>query len=174
MNKKTETSRRRKFKRFKIKGSAIVLLQKPRLMNIGKPKTVELGPVVDISMGGLAVQYMENKKRSLDGDLLSIQVPDNGVKLDGLRFKVVSDRVLATLPDGRKIHNCCIQFQQLSAYQSFQLESFIKGHAHHGAGERRNRPDRRMFEDPRFQDEHYRNAFERRSGLERRSNWPPS
>jgi len=167
-------SHRRKFKRFKIKGSAIVMIHKPRIINIGKPKLVELGPLVDISLGGLAVQYIERKDRGLEGDRISISVPENGLGLEGVCFRVVSDRVLATMPDGRKIHNCCIEFRQLSAYQSFQLENFIKSHTQRNAGDRRSSLERRRFDDPRFQDEDYRRTFDRRGGQERRSNWPPT
>ena len=172
MNTKTESSRRRKFKRFRIKGSAIVLLHRPRLISIGKPKLVELGPVVDISIGGMAVQYIEHKNRSLEGELLSIRVAGNGIKLESLPFRIVLNRVLASMPDGRKIHKCCFEFHQLSAYQRFQLESFIKSHTMQSSGERRASNDRRHFDDPKFKDPQYGAAFERRSGNERRANWP--
>ena len=59
-------SQRRQWKRYKLKGGAIVLLHKPRFMEIGKPKLVELGPVIDISRGGLAVQYVESEKRMFE------------------------------------------------------------------------------------------------------------
>ena len=125
-------------------------------------------------MGGLAVQYLEHKSRTFDSDRLSVSVPDKGVKLEGLAFRVVSDRSLAKMPDGRMIHNCCIEFKNLGAYQNFQIENFIANHTHRPAGERRSGNERRRFEDPRFQDEQYRLTFERRGASERRTNWPPS
>ncbi len=81
MNTKMQITRRRKWKRYKIKGGAIVLLHKPRLMDIGKPKTVELGPVIDISMGGLAVQFVESKNRLQDSETISISIPSTGISL---------------------------------------------------------------------------------------------
>ncbi len=78
MNSKIQITRRRKWKRYKIKGGAIVLLHKPRLIDIGKPKMIELGPVIDISMGGLAVS------------LLKVRVA--GMKADHLHFHSVNRR----------------------------------------------------------------------------------
>jgi hypothetical protein len=166
-------SRRRKFKRFKIKGSAVVLLHRPGLMGFGKPRLVELGPITDISMGGLALQYLEHKKRDLNADLLTIVVPEKDLKVEGLSFRVVSDQVLATLPGGRNIHSCCIEFVRVTAYQSFKLESFIKACTTQMPRERRKLIERRRLDDPSFHQDGSKAVFDRRSGRERRGDWPP-
>jgi len=172
MTANSEGIRRRKTRRFKIKGSAFVLLHRPPLMGIGRPRRVELGPITDISMGGIAVQYLEHKRRSLDAELLTIAVADDAFTIEGLYFRVVTDRILASLPGGRNIHTCSIEFTRLTAYQNFQLESFIKNYTIQRPQERRRPHDRRQFEDPRFQEPGYKVNFERRSGHERRNGWP--
>ena len=147
------------------------MLHKPKLIDIGKPRLVELGPVIDISMGGLSVQYIETKKRTIDSDVLSISVPDAGVKLENISFEVVSDNVKAALPDERKIRMRCVKFGKMSPYQTFQLETFIKKYTTSEGFDRRFGLDRRKFNDPKFEEEAYRTLYDRRRGGERRT--PP-
>jgi hypothetical protein len=163
MNTKMQITRRRKWKRYKIKSGAIVLLYKPRLLNIGKPKLIELGPLIDISMGGLAAQYVENKSRQQLSETISISIPSFGVILADLQCRVVLEKVVATLPNGKQICNRCVEFVNLTSVQNLQLESFIRKHTFHTIPDRRSGKDRRCYTDPNFS----RND-ERRSGIERR------
>jgi len=163
MSTKMQITRRRKWKRYKIKGGAIVLLHKSRMIEIGKPKMIELGPVIDISMGGLAVQYIESKSRSQEVETISISIPSLEVTLPDLQCKVVSEKVVASLPDGKQIYNRCIEFLKLTSVQSLQLESFIRKHTFHTIPDRRSGKDRRHTEDPNFDRE-----AESRAGIERR------
>lgn len=126
----SNSGRRRKHQRFSVRGSALVILQRPPVIGFGKPRLVELGPVIDIGLGGVGVQYLEHKKRVLDADLLTIAAAGDAFRIENLPFRVVADNVLATLPGGRNIHRCCIEFIQLPAYQRFQLERFIKGYTY--------------------------------------------
>ncbi len=160
--------RRRQWKRFKIKGSAIVMLNKPSLISLGKPRLIELGPVIDISMGGLAVQYIESKKRLTKCDELSINVPGKGIQLESIPFTVISDVEIAVMPDSTKIKNRCVQFGELSSYQAFQLEAFINKYGADIARDRRSALDRRQFDDPKFEDEDYRILYDKRYMGERR------
>jgi len=156
-------TRRRKWKRFKIKSGAIVLLHKTRLLDVGKPKLIELGPVIDISMGGLAVQFVESKNRLHAAETISISIPSIGVTLPDLQCRVIFEKVLTTLPDGKKIYNRCVEFVNLTKIQNLQLESFIRKHTFHKIPDRRSGKDRRVFNDPDFNP-----ADERRSSIERR------
>ena len=163
MRTKMQITRRRKWKRYKIKGGAIVLLHKPRLIEIGKPKLIELGPVIDISMGGLAVQYIESKSRKQDSDTISIAIPSLKVTLDDLQCRAISEKVVASMPDGKQIYNRCVEFVNLTSVQNLQLESFIRKHTFHTIPDRRSGKDRRCFTDPDF-----KRVDDRRSGIERR------
>ena len=163
MNTKIQITRRRKWKRFKIKGGATVLLHRPRLIDVGKPRLIELGPVIDISMGGLAVQFVENKNRLLDSNTVSISIPATGIILKNLECKTISEKVLATLPNGKQIYNRCLEFINLTSVQNLQLESFIRKHTFHRIRDRRSGRDRRCNNDPNF-----KHLEDRRSGIERR------
>lgn len=163
MSEKMPITRRRKWKRYKIKGGAIVLLQKPRLMDIGKPKMIELGPVIDISMGGLAVQFVESKSRRQESQTISISIPSTGVTLPNLQCEIISEKVITALPNGKQIYNRCLEFLNLTSVQNLQLESFIRKHTFHKIPDRRSGKDRRCNADPSFS-----YADDQRSGMERR------
>jgi hypothetical protein len=161
--------KRRKWKRFKIRGSAIVMIHKPRFIEFGKPTLIELGPLIDISLGGLAVQYVETKKRLVDSAELSISFPNKGVSLGQMPFKIVSNSTIATLPDSKKIINRCVEFEKLTPYQSFQLESFINKFSIKTFSDRRSTEDRRQYFDPKFDDIEYKTLYDRRIQNERRT-----
>ncbi len=163
------TVKRRQWKRFKVKGAATVLLHKPRIIEFGKPSFIELGPIIDISMGGLAVQYIENKNRTTECENLSINLPSSGVKVEKLPYKVVSDVKIAQLPDSRRIRNRCVQFEDLTSYSKFQLESFIRNYTEALLKDRRSGGDRRKFNDPKFDDRSYSAMYEKRVMGDRRS-----
>jgi hypothetical protein len=159
---------RRRWKRYKLKGGAIVLLHKPKLIEIGKPKLVELGPVIDISMGGLAVQYVESDKRMFESTELSVSIPSTGVLLSGIVFRQVSDQAIAELPDGKKIRNRSVEFINLNPQQNHRLETFIREYSLHLTQDRRSGVERRQFQDPKFEDDDYHRLYNRRSGKDRR------
>jgi len=146
----------------------MVLVHKPRIIEIGGPHLVELGPLVDISMGGLAVQYIAAKNRGPQGSQLAISLNGSGLFIEPIPFKTVVDKVVAVLPDERQIHNLSVEFGKLTAYQSFQLEAFIANHTTEIARERRKVKDRRQANDPRFDDPSFRLEHERRFTADRR------
>ncbi|MFC1488903.1 hypothetical protein ACFL6B_03545 [Thermodesulfobacteriota bacterium] len=153
---------RRKWKRFRMKSGAIVMLHKPSLIGFGKVSYIELGPVIDISMGGLAVKYINSKKRQIDCFELSLSVANDGVRVEGMPFEVVADFKVVELPDGIEVRKRCVQFGKLDPYKSFQLETFIKNNTTTIITERRSDVPRRQFNDPRFKDEEFRAHHDRR------------
>ncbi|MBW1841562.1 MAG: PilZ domain-containing protein [Deltaproteobacteria bacterium] len=160
--------RRRKWKRFRINGSAIVMLHRPSLLGLGKPTLIELGPIIDISLGGLAIQYVDSKKRQTECFELSISVPDKGIVLEGLPYEIILDREVATLPDSRKIRNRCVQFEELTSYQKLKLEAFIKKHTAEIIRDRRSGIQRRQLDDTRFHEQAFKALHEKRVMGERR------
>jgi hypothetical protein len=161
--------RRRKWKRLKIKGGGLVLIKKNRLLEIGKPKLMELGPIVNISMGGLAVQYVENNKRAVDSEVLAISQPPEGIKVEPIPFRIVTDHEVTRLPGGKAVRTSHVQFGKLTDYQSFQLESFIRKYSTDVGTDRRSGVERRQYDDPRFLEDEYKRMYERRFGQDRRS-----
>ncbi|MBT8352830.1 MAG: hypothetical protein KJO26_16545 [Deltaproteobacteria bacterium] len=127
MNNKKPAMSRRKWKRSRMIGGATVMLHKPSIIGFGKPSYIELGPVIDISMGGLSVKYINNKERQTDDCFeLSLSLPNDGIKLEEMPFEGVADFKVAELPDGREVRKRCVKFEKLDSYKSFQLETFIK------------------------------------------------
>jgi len=169
MSENESAVRRRKWKRFKVKSGGLVLVQKTRWIEIGKPKLVTLGPVVNISMGGLSVQYIENKRREVDSEVLAISQPPEGVRVEPIRFRTVSDLEVTRMPDGKKIRTRHVAFGKLTDYQSFQLESFIRSHTSDLDTDRRAGMERRQYDDPRFGEDDYKKMYERRFGRDRRA-----
>ena len=164
-----QNAQRRKWKRFKIKGGAIVMLHRPRMMDLGRPKLIELGPIIDISLGGLSMQYVENKKRAIEATELSVSVASKGIALSGFGFRLVSDTAIAQLPDGKLIRNRCVEFTGISPQKRFQLESFINHFSINLKQDRRTGIDRRQYNDPKFTDEDYYRLYNRRLNTDRRN-----
>ena len=169
MNRAAEIAKRRKWKRYKPTGGVLVLIRKPRFIEVGKPQMIEFGPLVDISMGGLAVNYVESKQRVVNSEELAITIASEGVKVERMPYTVVKDVEVATMPDGKKIRNRCVEFGILSDYQVFQLKSFIQAHTVEVRRDRRIGGNRRQSDDPRYEDEIYRNLYERRILDDRRN-----
>ncbi len=145
------------------------MIQKSRWIEIGKPKLVQLGPVINISMGGLSVQYIENKKRVADSEVLAVSQSPGSLKVEPIPFRIVTDLEAARMPDGKKIRNRHVEFRKLTDYQSFQLESFIRKHTTDLDTDRRMGIERRQYDDPRFKDEEYKKMYERRFRMDRRA-----
>jgi len=127
-------------------------------------KKIKFGPIVNISMGGLAVQYIENKTRMKKYKKLSIAVPGDNPILDQIQYEIIADYKIADLPDGKKIRNQCLKFRQMTSYHTFQLDDFIREYSIGFIMDRRNGEERRKCNDPAWE-----KTKERRSGEERRA-----
>jgi len=160
--------RRRKWKRFKVKGGTSVILSKPSLVKLGKPTKYEFGTVVDISMGGLAAQYLDNKKRPDNFPALTVSPASKEIQLESAPFNVISDVIVAELTDKKVIRNCCLCFGPLSHEQKFQLEALIKKNTVSIIDDRRSEIDRRKFIDIRFNKPDYGLKHDKRRGIDRR------
>jgi hypothetical protein len=169
MNQNKRSPHRRKWKRFTIHGGAMVILQKPRLMGFLGQTRLKFGPILNISIGGLAVQYIENKKRMKKYPELSIAITKKQPILDRMPYDVIADYKIAELPDGKIIRNRCVRFQQMTSYHTFQLDDFIRQHSTGFILDRRSGEERRKYNDPRYNDPIWVQKNERRSGIDRRS-----
>jgi len=168
MNQKMAFPHRRKWKRFTVRGGAMVILEKPLILGLLGQSNIELGPIVNISMGGLASQYIENKRRTSSTDNLSIRMPDKSIIVEKISYRTTADFEIAEIPDGKKIRNRCVKFFNMSSYQTFRLDDFIKSHSIGFMIDRRCEEERRKYVDPRYEDPECNVLKERRSGLERR------
>lgn len=123
--KKENKRNQRRWKRFTVANGAVVIVSRPSFLKLGKPVQVKLGPIKDIGMKGLAVQYVESKK-NLDGiKTLSIMVPGKGMVVEDISFKTVADFEVAQLPNNKAIRTLCVSFDKLLPMQKIKLERFL-------------------------------------------------
>lgn len=161
--------KRRKWKRFTAKSGSMVLVHIAGVLGLGLSKSVELGPLINISQGGLMVQYIESRDRMRDAAELSISIPGHGIQIEKIPFDVVADFELASMPDGKRIRNRNVKFGKLTPYQLFQVQSFLEKHVAGLVPDRRSGIDRRQQQAAGYDDDEWRIKTDRRSGVDRRS-----
>lgn len=119
---------RRQWKRYKIDG-AFASVRKPLLIKIrlGKGNWAKLGPIKDIGMKGLALQYVSDRDEGAQNhSCLSVVVPGEGA-VDDIQYTVVNAFDVARLPNSDKsIRTLCVCFNRLLPFQRVRLEYFIE------------------------------------------------
>jgi hypothetical protein len=121
MKSNQQTLERRMYKRFRAKEGAAAILKKDHL--------TLLGPIIDISKGGLAFRYIENKKRINGFSELDILFAAGNFYLSGLAFKTVSDFIMPKKPFSIiTMRRRSVKFGKLTPDQISQLEYFIQNH----------------------------------------------
>ena len=116
-------SERRKHQRFRLKDLAIAVPNKP---------TSQVGRIVNISKGGLAVRYVDRDDWAGEADSIDILI-NSGLFLTNIPIQNVNDfevenQVSFSIMTERQ---CCLQFGPLSSEQESRLDEFIR---HHGVG----------------------------------------
>ncbi len=110
---------RRKHKRIRVKSGAFV--------GVG-PHFSQVGPLVDISTGGLAFSYMARKKQP-NGLSLDLFLTDGDFYLYSVPFKAVSDSEIPNNTAGyTPTRQCRVQFGDLTESQVSHLEHLIENH----------------------------------------------
>ncbi len=139
---------RRKFERYAI-GRVAVALIGPASAKLGdvsgmsmgqigcavfKCNPLEIGEITDISMGGIAFQYIQKEKRLEDFDTLDILVAENDFYLQDLQIKVVSDvPVAGDLGLGPfTTRRMGVQFHGLTPEQETALSHFMRNYTSTG------------------------------------------
>jgi hypothetical protein len=107
---------RRKHKRFEIRGGAYVAVG---------PNFDQVGPLIDISMGGLSFRYMASEKQP-NGLSLDIFSADRDFYFGYVPFKEVSDLPTGEGPSSSPVmRRSSVRFEDLTHYQRAQLEHLI-------------------------------------------------
>ena len=83
--KRKEMVERRKHKRFKVQGSAFVVLGAPPW-----PHSTKVGQIIDMSMHGLAFSYIADEGQSNSSFELGIFLADNSFHLRQIPFETIS------------------------------------------------------------------------------------
>lgn len=119
MTMKNDVVERRKHKRLEIRGIAYVAVG---------PDLDQVGPLADISMGGLAFRYMANQKRS-NGSSLDIFSTDRDLYFGYMPFKEISDiQTHDTTLRSTGMRRRSVQFGELTPYQMKKLEHLMYKH----------------------------------------------
>jgi hypothetical protein len=118
MTNSEERVERRKHKRFRAHEDAYVVL---------KPCTV--GPLIDISMDGLTLEYVSIKQPSKMESELDIAMINSAFSLRNVPCKMLSDFKVEDVPSNPlSIRQCRVQFRDLTQHQISKLEYFIHNH----------------------------------------------
>ena len=142
---------RRRYKRYITRKSAFAVLT---------PGFKNLGPIKDISPGGLALRYIDNGEPSSRAFKMDIFLTSRDFYLKDLPFKTISiiDEVSKSLFSALRMKQRSVQFGKMDSYQSDQLSYFLSNHT----VMERSRQDRRALDDAFYK------GPERRTGTERR------
>lgn len=113
----------RKHKRFRVKGGAFAAIK-----SVPEAKPVKMGQIVDISKGGLAFRYIDQKVVANEPFELDIIFARDAFQLKKILFKTVYDfdAVSEFLFTSIIIKQQGIQFRELDSSQIFQLDRFIR------------------------------------------------
>jgi len=117
---------RRKKVRHAVKKGAFVLFKKSLLIGLFKPRTVQSGTIVNISLNGIRAEYSATSAWSKDFDKMSIVTKDKKIEIDNIPCKIISDSNVSRLSDGTFVRRCSIEYGALSDYHTLQLSYFMK------------------------------------------------
>lgn len=112
---------RRKYARFRAKANAFAVIN---------PEPVQLVPILDIAMGGLAVYCNESALRITESSKLEIMTADCSFYMENIPFVLISNLKAfpahpSNLIDGRRFS---LQFGRLMPHQNSQLKYFIRNY----------------------------------------------
>ena len=159
----------RKQQRFKLKEGVFVEFYKPRLFNLGNLRLVNYAPVTDISEGGLGFVYTDRQMWLHDLNELTISDKINEIKIDNISFKILRDFKISKLPNSKYLRKCGVSFGVLTSEQKASLYSLVHSHTViNDTMDRRSGKDRRQGSDLQNKDFNKRNGIERRSEKGRR------
>lgn len=116
-----QSTERRKFQRYKVAYGAYA---------VAGPEAAKLGQIKDISMGGLAFNYLADEARSQRCNELDIIIRQYSLRIEHLPVKTISDFELAqkNVFSTVKLRQLGVQFGQLTSDQTTQLEHLLKTH----------------------------------------------
>ena len=117
---------RRKKARYAVKTGAFVLFKRSSVFGLFKPRTVQSGAIINISLSGIRAQYTAATAWSKDFDRVSIATIDEKKSIENIPCKIISDSNISRLPNGTFVRRCSIKYGNLSDYHKLQLSYFIQ------------------------------------------------
>lgn len=144
MTNRTDFIERRKYKRFRVKEGAFATIMAAPVslgeledLNVGeialavlKAKPAQMGPIVNISNGGLSFRYIDKGKELNASYLLNILFTQDAFHLKNITVKIVSDfDAIDEFPFSTIImKQAGVQFGELDSIQRAQLDQFIRNY----------------------------------------------
>jgi hypothetical protein len=123
------SSNKRKHARYALNCGAEVNLNVSRLFGFGKEKKIKLGPVVDMSLNGMAIRYAVDQVDSFKAANLSIVMPGRGTLIEAIPFEIVNDCNLNDCPGAHPLRRCGLKFGTLSEDHLNRLKVIIQNYA---------------------------------------------
>jgi len=122
--KKQQVDERREHARFKVKTGGLALLASEW------PRSTVVGDILDISTGGVALQYVGDEPPFKDLDKIGLACSDPPFYLGQLPVKAISDFSMVKIPFGSLIpRRLSVQFGELTQSQATHLEGYIGDHS---------------------------------------------
>jgi hypothetical protein len=115
----------RKYTRFSVPDNAYAALG---------PTFTMVGKIKDISMAGLALEYLTDEVSGLENSNVDIFLRGEEFHMSKIPCKLIYDIPLDStgknqiFPDGLMRKRCGVQFEKLSKIRRMQLEQFIATH----------------------------------------------
>lgn len=118
---KKDVAEQRQYKRFQAKNGAFAL---------SKASVNTLGQIADISLGGLAFEYMSWGETTNGFSEVDILLAERFFYLQGLPCKVISDHeiTLRNPFSSIRMRRLSVEFMALSPKQRSELKHFINNH----------------------------------------------
>jgi len=163
-------NRRRRSPRYAVKQGAIAMLDESQSTPVGgRSNPLTIGPVEDVSMDGMSVQYINRNGKKIDKQFkINIKVDYVDVAIVSIPVTQVADIEVERIPNSHCVRKLCLQFGELTEQQEAQVKDFIKLHTMGSNEERRSGADRRKYVDAEYNDSGSPHKTERRKGLDRR------
>ena len=120
--KSTDIVDKRKHMRFRVKEGGFAVL-----MN----HVVTVGPIKDISQGGLAFTFISEDELPQGSFMVNLLFGgDKGFYLKDIPSKIITDFETTDLPSFNSIplRRCSVQFEEIDPIQISQLETFTKNY----------------------------------------------
>ena len=119
-----ENPDRRLSVRYGMNSVSEVNLSVPVMFGFRK-KTMKLGLILDISMGGMAIQYDGCDIASLKASHLSIVVPGKGALIEGIPFEIITDGQMGNCSPENSPRRCGLKFGHLTDDQRKRLQFIV-------------------------------------------------
>ena len=160
---------RRKSLRFAVRPGCIAILDKSGSVTPENSHPLTLGSVMDISAGGVAVQYIKKNKKKINKKFkINIQVDYVDMAITSLPVTKVRDFEIGRKQSSYSVRKLCLQFGVLSEKQKALLKDFIKTNTTGLSQDRRSDDDRRKYIDPEYSNPECKNKIDLRTGRDRR------